>query len=465
MPAPPVQDAFDFYLMQFEAHRWYPVPLPGWPAMLALGVRAGVPWLVNPVLAGLNVLMIYILLWELYSRRTARMAVFLLCISPWYAFLAMSFMTHTFSLTCALVASVGIVWARRTGRAVWAWLGGLALGMLALIRPLEGLIMAGLLGLWAIGLGGRRLKGSAIAGLVIGSVAIGATMLPFNQYLTGDPTMLPMTAYGNERYGPKVNALGFGPDRGLGWAHDPYPGHSPRDALVNANLNTFSINVELLGWSMGSLALIALILLSGALNKSDYLVLAVIVAVFAAHFFYYFGGGPDFGARYWFLMIVPCVVLTVRGMQHLRAKLESGPSGSASAGVRVMAAVLVLCVLALANFFPWRAIDKYHHYRGMRPDVRYLAEEHGFGTSLVLIRGDEHSDYASATVYNPLDVRADGPVYAWDRNPEVRAQVLDAYRDRPVWIVDGPTLTGQGYRVAEGPLSARELLASERDDE
>ena len=110
-------------------------------------------------------------------------------------------------------------------------------------------------------------------------------------------------------------------------------------------------------------------------------------------------------------------------------------------------------------YIPWRAVDKYHNFWGMRPDVRTLQVAHGFGRSLVLVRGDSHPDYASAAIYNPLDFDAAAPVYAWDRDPDVRKAVLAAFVDRPVWVVDGPTLTHEGYRVVAGPLSAADILA------
>jgi 4-amino-4-deoxy-L-arabinose transferase-like glycosyltransferase len=458
MPAPPVQDAFQVYLMQVDGDRWYPSPPPGWPAMLAIGVRLRAPWLVNPVLAGLNVLLIYMLLRELYSRRMARLALILAAISPWYIFMAMNFMTHTFTLTCALVASLGVAWTTRTGKVMWSWLGGVALGMMALIRPLEAIAMAGLLGLWAIGIGGQRLKISAIVGLVLAAVLVGSSTFLYNQMLTGNATLFPIMAYTEQHFGPNSNALGFGPDRGMGWPIDPWPGHSPRDALVNANLNTFSVNIELFGWSIGSLILVAVMVFAGRLRQSDYLMLAVIAVIFGLHFFYYFSGGPDFGARYWFLMFVPLLALTARGIQLMERRFGVASSSSSSTSPRVMVAVLSLCFLTLVNYIPWRAVDKYHHYLNMRPDIRYLADEQGFGSSLVLIQGDMHPDYTSAAIYNPLDLHASVPVYAWDRNPQVRAAVLRAYPDRPVWIVEGPTLTQEGFRVVEGPLSAQKLI-------
>jgi len=463
MPAPPVPEAFNIDLMNYEADRWFcPVP-PGWPAMLALGVLIGAAWLVNPILGGLNVLLAYALARELYDRRAARLTALLLCFSPWHVLMAMNFMPHTFTLTCALGAAVAVTRARRsdkTKRACgWALLGGVAAGMVGLIRPLEGLVVAGLIGLWVIGVGGRRLKISGMAAFALGLIAVGAAVMPYNKLLTGSPTKFPIMAYTDKYYGPKTNALGFGPERGLGWALDPYPGHGLRDVLVNSNLNLTSINIELFGWSMGSLLFIALLVFAGQTRGRDYLMLATIAAVFVAHIFYWFSGGPDFGARYWYLMIIPCVALTVRGIQFLEEKLNHGPAGFTEDGARVIISVLSLCALTLVNYFPWRAIDKYHHYLRMRPDIHHLARQYNFGKSLVLIRGERFPDYESAAVYNPLDLRAAAPVYVWDRNPEVRAKALNAYADRTVWIIYGPSITGAGFRVVEGPLAARELLA------
>jgi hypothetical protein len=207
--------------------------------------------------------------------------------------------------------------------------------------------------------------------------------------------------------------------------------------------------------------MVALLAFSGAMQRADYLMIAVIATVLGLYSLYWFSGGPDFGARYWYLMVVPLAVLSARGVQVLERTLECRPCRFSAEGTRVIAAVISSSLLALTNFFPWRALDKYHSYLQMRPDVRHLAKEYGFGKSLILIRGNSHPDYASAWAYNPLNVNADAPVYAWDRDPNIRARILEAYPDRPVWIVNGPSITRGGFKVIQGPLSAGELLAKE----
>lgn len=456
MPAPPVPKAFELYLFEIGPHGWYSVVPPGWPAALAIGARLGAAWLVNPILTGINILLAYVVLRKLYDLRTARLATLLLALSPMHLFLGMSFMAHAVTLTCGLLGALGVDKARRTGLSRYAWLAGIAVGLCAIARQLDGLVLAGALGLWSIGLGGKRLRVSGIVGLVLGTVLGAAALLPYNRYFTGKGTAFPIMEYHVKLYGRDVNGYGFGPDRGMGWALDPNPGHSPLDATINANLNTTALNVELFGWAVGSLLFVYFFVLRGSLNRSDRGMLAVIALTFVAYFFNYFSGGPDFGARYWFLMLLPLAALTARAIAALGERLgEDATSGQA----RVLVGVAVLVFGALAVFMPWRSLDKYHHFLGLRPDVRELAARHDFGRSLVLVQGLERPDYSAAAFLNPLDVNtANAPVYAREADAETRRELLRAYADRPVWTIAGPTITGGAFRIVAGPVSASSLL-------
>ncbi len=467
MPAPPAPLAFNLDLMHYEATRWYTPTPPGWPAVLALGVLAGVPWLVNPVLGAVNVLLAHRVLGSMYDRRTARLATLLLSTSPWFVFMSMNFMTHQATLCLGLLAAVAVARIRedrvRDGHVrgmslVTACLGGLAIGGASIVRPLEGLAMALLLGLWSLPprwwqawRTPMAFAGSAL--LTLGTVASGVLVRPYNRAMTGDPSYFPIMAYIDKYYTPGANDLGFGANRGLGWSGlDPFPGHGLLDVVVNAALNVAAINTEWLGWAIGSAAILLVPAALRRLTRPDWWQVAVWVMVVGLHSFYWFSGGPDFGARYWFLVIVSCAALSARAL----LALDEGR------GHRAVAGGLVLVVATWLTFIPWRATDKYTHYRRMRPDIRQIAATQPFGRSLVLIRGRRHPDYASAAAYNPLDLVHGTTLYGWDATPEARAQALAVYADRPVWFVDGPTVTGDGFKVVAGPMSAIEAAAYPR---
>ncbi len=453
LPLPPVPRSFELYLITASPVGWYsPVP-PGWALALAPGVIAGAVWLVNPLLAGANVLLGYLVLQPLYGRRTARLATVLLAVSPWNLFLGMSFMPHTFTLFCALLGALGVITARRTDHARWTWLGGLALGVLAGVRQLDAMIAAAALGLWAIGFGGRRLRIGAVVGLVAGSMVAAAPLLLYNRHFTGRAGAFPIMTYTDALYGKGRNDYGFGANRGMGWALDPNPGHGPVDGAINATLNITATQVEAFGWSVGSLLLLYLFLCSSRLTRSDRLMLGLVAIDFAAYFFNYFAGGPDFGARYWFLMIVPIAALTARGAISVGSMLDVE-----SGGTRMLAGVALLVLSASTVFVPWRSIDKYWHYRGMRADLRGMARAQGFGEGLVLVSGREVPDYASAAPYNPLDLGAHQPVYVRRLDPASDSAAVAAFGARSVWLVDGPTTSHAGYVVRAGPLSAAEAL-------
>lgn len=456
MPAPPVPEAFDVDLMQLTPTQWFSSMPPGWPAILAAGARVNLPWLINPVLAGINVILAYLFLREIYPRRTARLALMLLCVSPWYVFMGMNFMTHTFSLTSGLLGAIGVARLIRTGRLRWAWLAGGAIGVLSLTRPLEGLLMAIMLALWTLASRAARHRILGTLCIAAGSIVVGGLTLPYNKALTGRMTELPLTAYVSSHYASGSNDLGFGPNRGWGWTGlDPFPGHDAADAVINAALNLSAVNVELFGWACGSLVFI-LVLFTGKLKSSDYKMLAAILGIACFLSLYWFSGGPDFGARYWFLMIVPLAALTARGIEVAGSADTRDSAGFPVGAARSLAVAAILCVTSFVTFVPWRAIDKYHHYRGMRPDVRNLATQLSFGRSLVLIEGKRHPDFASAAAYETPGLAADAPVYAWARSPEITSEATAAFPNRPVWVLEGPSITGAGYRVIRRPVAGRE---------
>lgn len=460
-PAPPVPEAFETYLVDCEGERCIsPVP-PGWPAVLAVGTLAGANWLVNPLLSGLNVILLFMLLQRLYGRYAARLGVLLVAAAPWYLLMSMNFMTHTFSLTCTLVAALSVMQMYKHHNSMWGIPGGIAIGLLSLTRPLEGLMVATVLGLAGLFIRGRRFRLAPVIVLASTSMIVGSIVLPYNEALTGDPLKFPIMAYADKALGAGINSLGFGPDKGVTWGGlDPFPGHGLPDVLVNAGLNLSAMNIEMFGWSIGSLLPIIIFLVLRPVRKIKYVdrwMLFFIAVIFGFQSLYWFSGGPDFGARYYYLAVIPLIALTVQALRELGHTVTRNDISPSMIPASILVGVLVLNIGALTNFLPWRAIDKYHHYLGMRPDIRTLISEKNLGADLLLINGKDHPDLNSALVYTSLDPYGNSPVIALDKNVAVRQRLLTAYPDRRVWLIDGPTRTGAGYRVTAGPLNSSDL--------
>ena len=455
--APLVPEAFSMYMIPHAEAKWFAIFPPGWAALLAIGVKLNIVWLINPLLGGSCILLTYLFLQGIYSRRLARISVLLLCSSPWFIFMAMSLMSHLFTLFCALGAGVLLQRALKKQKIIYVLGAGLATGVLSLIRPFDGAIVALVLGLASLyGFTTWKKKLTAGAALTIGTLLMGGLIFPYNQMVTGNAALFPMDAYYTKYFWAGANSLGFGANHGFNWGLDAFPGHSPLEAVINAALNIFSINTELFGWATGSLVLASALIFSGRVGKKDFWALGMIGSVIGAYSLFWYHGGPDFGARYWFLAIIPLVALTARGIEWLGTRTDSTPEPALNP--RISIAVAALCGLSLLNYFPWRSLDKYFHYLGMEPGIERLAKENHFGKSLVLIRGEEHPDYQSAWIYNPLNFEGDAPLYAFDKSPEIRAELLKAYAERRFWIVDGPTRTGNGYKIVSGPLNSDELI-------
>jgi len=165
----------------------------------------------------------------------------------------------------------------------------------------------------------------------------------------------------------------------------------------------------------------------------DYCLIAICVLVIGAFFFYWYSGGPEFGARYWYSMLIPCTALTPGAFLMLKSSFDNDSGVSSFRGTRVTVGILAVVHVRRRQLLSLEAIDKYHHFWGCAPNIRELRER-GFGPSLVLVRGQSHPDYTSAAIYNPLDFHAAQPLYAWDKSPQVREQLIEAYPNRAIWL-------------------------------
>jgi Dolichyl-phosphate-mannose-protein mannosyltransferase len=452
LPSPPDAAAFAHEKFYNDGRTYWAYGFPGWPAVLALGMLAGAPWLVNPILAGVTILLVHALIRRLYGETLAAVVILLLAASPWFLFTSASFMAHPASLMWMAAALLAIEKERENRNGLWGCLAGASLGVLALTRMFEAVLLGPAILLWCLWPWASRLSWRGLTGMAMAGALVGGLIFPYSYFVTGNPLQPPHNKYIAQLWYAGADRLGFGPDIGnVNWPHlDPGPGHGLYDVLLNAHMNSFMVNVDLFGWAFGSLGFLLLLLFWGGWKRPDNLFWMLAGSISLGHGLYWFSGGPDFGARYWYQILVPAVVLTARGIVELQRRWPEAIGGR-EASPRIGVFVAAACLISLANYIPWRSLDKYHHFWGIRGEIRRFAAQHDFGNGLVFVRAADDVDYVSAMLLNPPTLDSPGPIFARDLGPESRAAISRRFPDRPVWIVEAPVPLGPYRLVAGGP--------------
>src|SRR5262249_38343897 len=158
---------------------------------------------------GSIILLAHKLLETLYGMRTAHLAAALLTISPWFLVTSASFMTHNLSLALALGGFVALEKQKRSRRIRWSVGAGLCLAGVVPPRPLEGIVVGTVMGLWALGLGGGRLRLREIFCFGVVAVLFGSVLLPYVHALTGSFTRTPQQVWTDATFYPGSDRLGF----------------------------------------------------------------------------------------------------------------------------------------------------------------------------------------------------------------------------------------------------------------
>jgi hypothetical protein len=188
LPAPAEPDFFYLPFVLVHDGQWFGKYPPGYPAVLALGLLSGQPWLLNPLAGALCVGLTFLLGRRLYNTAAGLLAAALLATSPFLLIQAGSFLSHVASLAWALLALLLAEWATRRRSALAAAGVGLACGALLLTRPLTALGLGLPLAVWlALTLArDRRLALVWLPALATFGACL-AALLGYNHLTTGDP--------------------------------------------------------------------------------------------------------------------------------------------------------------------------------------------------------------------------------------------------------------------------------------
>ncbi|MEP7289017.1 MAG: glycosyltransferase family 39 protein [Chloroflexota bacterium] len=298
---------------------------PGWPLLLSIGVLLGTPWIINPILSTISVLLVYRLGREIFSEAVGLVSALLLAISPMALLLNATLMSHV----PAMFMAVGFVYAywrlTRHGKRRYAWaaVAGLALGLMISTRPLSAVAIAAPVILHAF----SRVVDAAFSKqwrtkllptlrplLLLSLLTIPtAALWPItNQIWTGDfrtNTYTLLWAYDKPGFGPDYGLMAGGHTLEYGWRNaradlDVYL----RDLFgFNMSPTIEKYLADNLGWGAGiglSWILVVAGLFAGRKSEWIWLFFELFIAIVIAQMTYWIGsvvhGGAAYSLRYWY---------------------------------------------------------------------------------------------------------------------------------------------------------------------
>jgi hypothetical protein len=307
VPVPPAADRFPgLYMVQFDG-RWFPQNDPGTSFTLALGVWLGMPWIVEPLLGTLALLGIGLIAARLYDRRIATLSIFLGALSPFYSYLAASYLSHAIALFY-LVWGFWFLLRFAQGSGNWNLLAAtLLFGLAALTRDTALLFVAVVVpGVFILSRQQVRdnwrrwlvpLLGSAV--IVFFFILLSRSI---NATLTGSPVVTP-----RQLYFPGDH-WGFGQNIGF------FGEHTLAAGIVNLDQLLTSLAIDLFGWPFYlTLAFLAIPFLVWRTRPADWLLAVGAVVMIGAYVGYFFNG-IYLGPRYLFESLPFLLILTARGI-------------------------------------------------------------------------------------------------------------------------------------------------------
>lgn len=326
LPAPEPPEAFLVVHTLVTDAGWVSQYPPGHTLLLAVGLMLRAEWLVNPLLGGTSVVLVYLVGRGLYDRKTAVAATFLWAASAWVLFMSSTYMSHVGATTFAL-AACAVMWAPRHPHRSHALLGGLALAAATAIRPLDGVAAALPIAAWIA----LRRRWRLVPWLMVGGVPVAVAWGYVNWRLFGDPFTLGYSVL-------------YGPAESLGFHTDPWGQRfNIGVAVSNAAVAIRRLNIYLFEWPIPALLPLVLWALFVRQRRANDLLLAVGALAGPALYFFYWHSGFYPGPRFYYIAAPFLVLATARAWRwgwtrahRARGTLVRWDVAAAAAGAMVL---------------------------------------------------------------------------------------------------------------------------------
>lgn len=461
-PAPPMPDFFAQEFLLVRQGKWFGKYPPGFPLLLAVGVRLGVPWLVNPLLAALSLALLFQLGRKLYGWDVGVITAVLALTSPFFVIMTGTYMAHVAELFWVLLFMVS--WLQVVGGKkrpfFWSLLAGVALGMALLTRQFAAMAVGvpfSLLTLLEIvsrkGVKAQRkmfdlcvfaplreikMRQLAVVGLLT-AVAVGL-LLAYQWRVTGNPWLDPRLLFWpydrvgfGEGVGEASNLMLFdnrGEIPALTWVTDPTQpprGHTLARGLYNIKQNWLALATLFLAVP-GGLALVWLGVLGQKPGWQTLVLVGTAVSGIAAYIFYWHPG-IMYGPRYFYAILPALLPLAAHGLKTAVCQRQT------------IALLLGLLLLAgMAKIPQWAAA--YRDFNFVDGNLLAQVQETIPQTPALIFVGSQTGDWWDYGAFFSANTPwLDGPiVFARDQGEAANRRLRAAFPGRAAYVWRDGTL-------------------------
>lgn len=317
VPSPECPSCFMVpFVVDANGQRSGKYPLP-WPLVLSFGERFNLRGWVNPILAGLCGWLMFRLGSKLLNQQLGLLAEGLLAVSPFFLLLSGSLLGHiwtlflTLSLFCAWLDT--FTFTPVVPRWVSVLTAGLALGLLALSRPMTAVGVSLPLLVHGIWLLVRAPGGKRAAVMFIGGLAGFLSLFHFvwQGVVSGDIFQNPYQLWW------VYDRIGFGEGVGLQTG-----GYTLLHGFSNLLFSLKTSGRDVLGWPL-VFWLVAIPGYSRLRKQPGGLLVSAAVPALVGMYLFYWVGAWVFGPRYYFEAMPAFVILVACGFTWLSSRLPA----------------------------------------------------------------------------------------------------------------------------------------------
>ena len=297
----PLKEFFSFLHIIDKGNKWYSLYPPVFPFLVMLGYVLHTPGIVNPLLGGITVLIVYKIGEVLFNRRVGIIAVILLVSSPFFYFMNASMMVHPLSLLLTSSFFLLFILADKKDNYKYFSFSGITLGLLFSSRPYDAFLIGIPILVYLVFNSFKYRNWENLTFFIFSFFPSASIIFIYNYFTNGN-----IFNFGYYVWDPYYAKLGF------------ILGHTPLRGLLFTLSRLRELNYYLFILPVPSLIFILIALIGRKIKENKYLLMMAfeIITVFVGFFFYHYYE-ICYGPRLIYSTLVFIVIISALGIERI----------------------------------------------------------------------------------------------------------------------------------------------------